>query len=145
MERITKFNENKGIYILPECEDETACGGDCGICRYVVRAFNRLAEYEDKRESGQFVELPCKVGDTLYKPDLDSDRVLVGEVGKIYYVVTDTNKSYYITVNCGNRDKDLSWEKQILGWVFYPDKDWNISVFATREAAEARLKELQSK
>ena len=29
--------------------------------------YNRLAELEDKIENGTFIELPCKVGDTVYQ------------------------------------------------------------------------------
>ena len=29
--------------------------------------YNRLAELEDKIEQGTLIELPCKVGDTVYK------------------------------------------------------------------------------
>lgn len=31
-----------------------------------LKIYNRLAELEDKIENGILVELPCKVGDTLY-------------------------------------------------------------------------------
>ena len=57
---------NTGTYYLSceNCtvEDNTNCESyDCkGL------AFQRLGELEDKIEQGRLIELPCKVGDTVY-------------------------------------------------------------------------------
>lgn len=107
--------------------------------------------YKNKEEAeGKSITLPCKIGDTVYKPDLDSNRILVGKVKKIHYVyevsLTSNDKDYkeyFMTADCEGRDKNLHWSKQILGFFFYPDKDWNVNVFATLKEAEERLKELQ--
>ena len=32
----------------------------------LIDALNKLAEYEDAEEQGLFVQLPCKVGDTVW-------------------------------------------------------------------------------
>lgn len=39
------------------------CDDDCPI----QQAFDRLASYEDLAEQGKLLELPCKVGDTVYE------------------------------------------------------------------------------
>lgn len=43
----------------------------CQYCDYFRKikkeAYNRLVEFEDKIENGTLVELPCKVGDTVYE------------------------------------------------------------------------------
>lgn len=41
--------------------------GTCGNYDRFVETYNRLAELEDKIENGTLVELPCKVGDTVYE------------------------------------------------------------------------------
>ena len=74
---------------------------------------HRLSELEDKLEEGTLVELPCKVGDTVYI------------VGRKYRA-----GSYESFINTGKfRYSDI-------------EKFGDI-VFITREAAEARLKELE--
>ena len=35
-----------------------------------VEVYNRLAELEDKLENGTLYEFPCKVGDTIYWPNI---------------------------------------------------------------------------
>lgn len=77
------------------------------------KALERLSELEDKLEAGTLVELPCKVGDT------------VCIVGRKYRA-----GSYESFINTGKfRYSDI-------------EKFGDI-VFLTREAAEARLKELE--
>lgn len=41
--------------------------GTCGNYDRFLETYNRLAELEDKIENGTLVDLPCKVGDTLYE------------------------------------------------------------------------------
>lgn len=41
--------------------------GTCGNYDRFLETDSRLAELEDKIENGTLVELPCKVGDTLYE------------------------------------------------------------------------------
>lgn len=77
---------------------------------------HRLSELEDKLEAGTLVELPCKMGDTVYQTD--GIRVYSSIVKNIVF---DT--------------EGLAFDKTAIGK----------SVFLTREAAEARLKELEGK
>ena len=86
-------------------------------CDASVRATNnRLGQLEDKIEEGKLVELPCKVGDTVYQTD--GIRVYESVVKNIIF---DTS--------------GVAFDKSAIG------KD----IFLTREAAEARLKELEAK
>ena len=86
-------------------------------CDASVRATNnRLGQLEDKIEEGKLVELPCKVGDTVYQTD--GIRVYDSVVKNIIF---DTS--------------GVAFDKSAIG------KD----IFLTREAAEARLKELEAK
>lgn len=43
------------------------CSEDCGQCERNFNALVRLAELEDKIENKTLMELPCKVGDTIYE------------------------------------------------------------------------------
>lgn len=43
------------------CDKEFSCE-ECPI----QEAFNKLAHYEDLEEQGRLIELPCKVGDTVW-------------------------------------------------------------------------------
>lgn len=77
--RLTK-KEGIGRFVNHDCitcsqhkDDRTGCdfcGGSeysnnwcCGVL------YNRLADLEDKIENGTLVELPCKIGDTVYYID----------------------------------------------------------------------------
>lgn len=73
MERLT-FDDN-GCNSIKDCENdlcrETCLKVDgCSDCP-IKRAIDKLAEYEDMEEQGRLVKLPCKVGDTLYRIDVD--------------------------------------------------------------------------
>ena len=93
----------------------------------------RLAELEDKLEEGTLVELPCKVGDTVYSVDfIFSDGYEFDKKGHEKAVHSSGWKIIKTEVT----------EKNI-----YRICDMYVSgkIFETREAAEARLKELEEK
>lgn len=93
---------------------------NCRDCEYgthngeVIEKLNRLAELEDKIEQGTLIELPCKVGDTVYQTN--GVRIYESKVELLIY-------------DCGR-------------WAFN-EKAIGTSVFLTREEAEKRLEELQ--
>lgn len=105
--------------------------------------YSRLADLEDMIESGRLIGLPCKYGDTVYKPCAEQNRVLVGEVKRISYDKQVGYEECFMTADCSERDKDLQWQEQVLGFSFNPFTDWNVLVFGTAKQAEARLKELK--
>ena len=43
------------------------CADTCEKCEHMDKMMEKLADYEDKQEQGLLIELPCKVGDTLYR------------------------------------------------------------------------------
>lgn len=83
-------------------------------CRMGMNALKELSELKEKLESGRLVELPCKVGDTVYQTD-----------GEIIYEIT-INRIIYDTEN-------IAFDETAIGKM----------IFLSKEAAEARLKELQ--
>ena len=122
----------------------------------------KLAEFEDKLEQGTLVELPCKVGDTVYiitrKRDCSAcylvqdychhdcpfknDKYdLVVKEGKISYI--RFNRPYSFKPEIGiaiKEDKQLQQEE-------YDVELWKESdeIFLTKPKAEAKLKELRGK
>lgn len=77
-------------------------------------------------------ELPCEVGDTLYEPFINRIREWI--VDSIYVFSLGTN------VNCERKD-DCRWHDHFA--IRENSNDFESRVYLTREAAEARLKELQ--
>ena len=86
-------------------------------------AVNRLAELEDKIENGTLVELPCKVGDTVYFVN-DYRPAPIIEEYVVYGIMLDGSEitlhiDFMKTINAKN-------------------------VYFTKAEAEQRLKELQN-
>lgn len=60
MSRLTKCNKNRiecNIWHCPE---------DCNTCGMFNDIRKKLSHYEDLKEQGLLLELPCKVGDTVW-------------------------------------------------------------------------------
>lgn len=57
-ERLTVRSE-RGTAILKETDIKDRC-------EYCYEATQKLAHYEDLEEQGRLIELPCKIGDTVY-------------------------------------------------------------------------------
>lgn len=97
-----------------------------------LSALNRLAELEDKIESGKTVDLPCKVGDNIYFVRVTLKPYIVET-----YIDEICFKKDYILVHCAESGRYLRF-----------DNDWNLienywNVYLDKYQAEARLKELQ--
>ena len=113
----------------------------------VYDAIKRLAELEDKIEQGTLIELPCKVGDTVYVDrDTWKNQYIVHftfiNYKAFYYgeIVSfvKTKKQFLMKVRVYKSSSRLSYET-----ARYPISAIGKTVFLTREEAEKRLKELQ--
>lgn len=91
--------------------------------------YKRLYELEDKIENGTLVELPCKVGDTVYFDTYRHGESIGVQPHKVerVEVVFRTERTF------GNVGADI------------PEWQFGKSVFLTKSEAEARLNELQEK
>ena len=119
MMKYKRLTERRGNVIVDNCKNCDNVSSPMGCtehCCYEVMK-NRLAELEDKIEQGTLIELPCKVGDTVY--------VIARMVGAGY---PDPVWVYEINEECFDLYHLDIWDK----WAF-----------ASREKAEKRLKELQ--
>lgn len=89
-------------------------------------------ENAELRERLDKTELPCKVGDTLYEPCIDRIREWI--VDSIYVF------SFGINIICKRKD---DYRRRDHFAIREKYNDFESRVYLTREAAEARLKELQ--
>lgn len=133
-----RLTERRGSLVIDKCGNCQNVNNPQGCtdkkCYEIMK--NRLAELEDKIEDGTLVELPCKVGDTLYFPQYycDSRGCSMHEqsycCGCKEMITRERNNEKYIiaTKNCEWSDIPTIGKKY----------------FVTRAEVEARLKELQS-
>lgn len=123
-ERLTKWEVNG-------CASVNGCSP---IDADMAKAINRLCDFEDKICDGRMVELPCKVGQTVYYlTSVDTEKELnVTEIfeGTVQGIGID-EKAHWISVKYTN------------GLFYYhPSKDFGKTVFLTPEEANKKLKEL---
>lgn len=62
MKRLTKHYDDGRAYLCIK----TKAKGHEGTAEAQTKAINRLAELEDKLESGLLIEIPCKMDDNVY-------------------------------------------------------------------------------
>lgn len=92
---------------------------------FCLKCFDRLAELEDKMENGTLIELPCKIGDTMYQVFHPSQvEPFPFEVEKIRVIIQADGIKVYV--------EEINGKGGTVG-----------SMSFTREEAEAKLKELQ--
>ena len=106
----------------------------------LTNALNKLAFLEDKIENGTLVELPCKVGDTVYIATKlwDIKEVVEAEVACIE-VTADEKGIRYITY----LDHEYVFSKTNPNLVANRYIFYNDEFFLTKAEAEKKLKELQ--
>ena len=95
--------------------------------RQNMGALRHVHELVTAESEGRLIVLPCKVGDTVYLRDLTPCKVLGISIGHYTRTVA-------IEVNDGNR---------IPKWQPRGFDEFGVSVFTTREAAEAKLKKVE--
>ena len=110
------------------------CNDSCvnGICRWNKKALRKLKEYEDLEEQGLLLRLPCKVGDTVYKPN----PITLSEIVEIKI------ESIFITeskINTSGRTTKMKYS------FCCSPSDFGKTVFLTQAEAEQKLKEMKDK
>ena len=125
MNRLTARNKDGTAY-FPECFKEPCSGFGCQkeeACKFMEAACEKLAEFEDQQESGRLIELPCKVGDTLYFPYINTILERSVDVINVYRCV--------IRIHLMNTS------------IFVQPEDFGKTVFSTKEEAMEALKKLE--
>lgn len=148
MERLTKLDEYGDV-----CESDKYKDMDCDDWYYM--ALKKLVRYEDLEESGRLIELPCRVGDTLYLLDHECSE------GMKYNCEIDGIMEGYLCRTCGTYPctlhpsiqqvevKNITIMKEnemIIEFIDLRDvmiEDFGIKVFLTRHEAEEKLKEMK--
>lgn len=126
MERLTKHWGNN--YVPTKLDYEILFGMTDEQAEYLQEIVKKLATYEDAKEQGLLVRLPCNVGDTVYWVSSHygfGDNFEVSEEIVEEFVITETE----IVIHMATTDIKYG----ILGE----------NVFLTKEEAEAKLKEME--
>jgi hypothetical protein len=116
---------------------ETKLSAEVGI--YLTDCLNRLAELEDKIEQGTLIELPCKVGDTVYwvwEEYTNGKQKLSIEEWEVEKICIEKNE--WAVKGLG---EELVEGVRQFFWCH--SSKFGIWWFLTREEAESKLKELQ--
>ena len=128
------FNRNGEVRDFNDCVQICEKSYDeCSKCP-IQKCFDRLGELEDKLENGTLIELPCKVGDTVYRLDTDTNYIEPMVIENMVIDSEDIILRYdsYDGVIC--HLSNIIEQNSYLGCFF---------VFLTKEETEARLKELK--
>lgn len=105
----------------------------CGENSYNYKNFliERLGKYEDLEEQDRLIKLPCKVGDTVY--------VKMASYCKTHYAEAEV-RDFVHFISCGFCAVVTSkyFDKENI-----PFSEFGKTVFLTKSAAEAKIKELR--
>ncbi len=121
-ERLTEKEKMNGAvcFDCKKCSKKTKCDGQCE-----EEAVKKLWELENKIENGTLIELPCKLGDTVYR------------IRKKPYPIVLERFVVKITL-CFNHKGQYEWQ------IFTTTEDTlGKTVFLTKAEAEKKLKELK--
>ena len=97
----------------------------------ILKLAEKLKHYEDLEEQGRLIELPCKIGDTVY---------VVEDWG--YRKELKEREVGVITLKGINDFSNEFWE-DVYGGILGNFSDIGKTVFLTKVEAEAALKELR--
>ena len=126
MERLTEKNPlwiNNEMW-LNACEPDD---------EEIEAIYRRLKDYEDLEEQGRLVKLPCKVRDIIYVVTPGCETVKECKVITVNYSNTTTSGNVFYVETL-----PTTGSRAVIG--FY-NKDIGKTVFFTKSAAEAKLKE----
>ena len=140
MERLTDRNAD-GNYFYPKCFEKCDGLGEsrkCDNCEITTSICEKLGKYEDLEEQGRLINLPCKVGDTVWDNDFGRPCAYTitafsfGECEEyICKPVTTKEVVFYYENSSGSITG--SFAESVIGK----------SVFLNKSEAEAKLKELR--
>lgn len=98
---------------------------------YFISVQEKLREYEQLEEQGLMVRLPVKIGSTLYQPIYSS----INEYEVIGFNIRHNRRMCEVAYESGSE-----WHKTVCGF-----NAIGKTVFLTREEADQKLKEMESK
>lgn len=108
---------------------------DCNSCKWSQAIYDKLAHYEDLEEDGRLIELPCKVGDTVYR---------------LWYTECHNGVTYPDPYDCRGCEDECDIELTVveqkvrsMDWLLSSLTHFGSEYFTAKEEAEAKLKELE--
>jgi hypothetical protein len=136
-----RLTERRGSLVIDKCGNCENVSNPQGciesMCYEVMK--NRLAELEDKIEQGTLIELPCKVGDTVYwvwEEYTNGKQKLSIEEWEVEKICIEKNE--WAVKGLG---EELVEGVRQFFWCH--SSKFGIWWFLTREEAEKRMLELQ--
>ncbi len=139
MSRLT----DEATYCLMRCADDfDSFGEECKLYKFCFerKMYDKLKHYEDLEELQRLIELPCKVGDTVW---VVGSRCLADEE-------PDDWCEYHDCDECSYGMKYTVFERKTNAYLAYSmtlgDSSnfiWGKTVFATKAEAEEALKRMQ--
>ena len=140
--RLTQWTENGASLDLGDPKSDMEARQ--ALMVQFKKACNKLAELEDKLEEGTLVELPCKVGDTVWVvtspfnvfDDIEYDENMKDEV----YEAFISSVTFY---ECGEQYRIYAKATNHFIGAYFRKCDFGKTVFLTKEEAEAKLKEME--
>lgn len=109
--------------------------------KYWLQVYFKLKDYEDLEEQGLLLQLPCKVGDTVYCIYERYTKCSENEQEFDEYscqgcecLECDSHKEYYMQ----------SQKAYSLDWIVSNLNNFGKIIFLTQEEAEQKLKEMES-
>ena len=150
MERLTERSKNTSMVWFKDNENSNMLLEPCEMSSHNSRmAIEKLATYEDAEEQGLLLRLPCKVGDPVYLIDRDENnkfKVYEGKWERVSLVQTSKDGSFEL---CGEISYDIcdcfyNDGRTMKHGMYVGQESTRIGevVFLTKEAAEAKLKEM---
>lgn len=100
------------------------------IVKDYEKVVNLLAELQDKIDNGTLIELPCRVGDTIYEVFKNHKPPFIQQTKVEKIIVTEKGLKLKLARNSSYETSISSLGK---------------TLFLTEEAAEEQIKELQEK
>ena len=94
-----------------------------------------LQKYKELEEHGRLIELPCAVGDIVYYPEEDYNFVYPVKISQIIISDLGNEKSFQFNGCFFDENDDPYTEFE------FDYEDFGKTVFTTKEAADAKLKE----
>ena len=123
-------------------------GADKTLSQCLVNILGRLAELEDKIESGQAVILPCKENDPVYQIEWNREACYDCDYdcrGHKYSSFSGNDDSFDRNDNCHKHFLEINEYKFNLRYFVMNKHRFGKSIFLTPEEAEAKLEELKNK
>ena len=133
MERLTEKDQYSQDYKIQAKNLNSHCVAiDAkGYMTYYGQHIDKLAEYENLEEQGRLIQLPCKVGDTVYAIGFNNNKPIIYESVVLRILITEKEIVFNVKVD------EFEINSQLKQSMF------GKTVFLTQSEAEQKLNEME--